>query len=77
MIIHYGIFITFTLIPPSAAYIQVHFKLDFIMEANTMNLYQTALIWVHIVCNIGYSRKWADERADDKSWDWQVNVLTV
>ena len=26
----------------SAAYIQVHFRLDFFMEANNMNPYQTA-----------------------------------
>ena len=39
----------------SAAYIQVHFRLDFFMEANNMNPDKTAplrssLIWVHIVC---------------------------
>ena len=42
----------------SAAYIQVHFRLDFIMEANTLNPVQTAprssLICVHFICNIGY-----------------------
>ena len=42
----------------SAAYMQVHFKLDFIMKANTINHDQTApfssLICVHIVCNLGY-----------------------
>ena len=42
-----------------------------------MNPDQTAslgsLIWVHIVCNIGYLRTYADERADDKSRDWQDN----
>ena len=42
----------------SAAYIQVHFRLDFFMEVNNMNPDQTALgsslIWVHIACNIGY-----------------------
>ena len=43
----------------SAAYIQMHFRLDLIMEANTMNSDQTtpkwsSLIWVDIVCNIGY-----------------------
>ena len=39
----------------SAACIQVHFRLDFIIQANNMNPEQTApssLIWVHIVCNI-------------------------
>ena len=45
------------------------------MEANTIILDQTAsygtnLIWVHIVCNIGYLRTYADERADDKIRDW-------
>ena len=43
-----------------AAYIQVHFRLDFFMAANNMNTDQTApkssLICVHIVCNIGYLR---------------------
>ena len=29
---------------------------------------QTALIWVHVVCNIGYLRT---RGADDKSCDWQ------
>ena len=39
----------------SVAYTQVHFRLDFFMEANTMNPDQgSSLIWVHIVCNIGY-----------------------
>ena len=35
-----------------------------------MNSDQTApfsLIWVHIICNIGYLRTEADARADDKS----------
>ena len=38
----------------SAAYtcIQVHFRLDFIMEANTMNPDQSSLICVHIVYNM-------------------------
>ena len=42
----------------STAYIQVHFRLDFIMKANTMNPIQTGsnLIWVYIVSNIGYLR---------------------
>ena len=42
----------------SAAYIQVYFRLDFIMDANTMNPDHTArsLIWVHIICKIGYIR---------------------
>ena len=42
----------------SAAYIQMHFRLDFITEANAMDPDQTALlVCVHIVCNIGYLRK--------------------
>ena len=45
----------------SAAYIQIHLKLDFIMEENTMNPDQTAPK-VHIVCNMGYPRTEADER---------------
>ena len=46
----------------SATYIHALVKLDFFMEANTMNPDQTAcsirssLIWVHVVCNIGYPR---------------------
>ena len=38
----------------STANTGVHFRLDLIMEANTMNPDQTALslIWVHTVCNI-------------------------
>ena len=45
----------------SAAYTQVLFRLDFILEANTMNTDQTAphgssLTWVHIVCNNSYLR---------------------
>ena len=39
-------------------FIQMHFKLDFIMEVNTINPDKTApwssLIRVHIFCNIGY-----------------------
>ena len=40
----------------SVAKIQVHFRLHFIMEANTINPERRSLIWVHIVCNIGYLR---------------------
>ena len=39
----------------SAAYIQVHFGLDFIMEANTMTP-DLSSIWLHTVCNICYLR---------------------
>ena len=35
----------------------MHFRLDFIMEANAMNPDPgSSLIWVHIVCNIGCRR---------------------
>ena len=40
-----------------------------------MNPDQTApgsiLVWVHIVCNIGYLRAQTDERSEDKSRDWR------
>ena len=39
----------------SAAYIQVHLKLDFFVEANNMNPDQT-VPKVRIVCNTGYVR---------------------
>ena len=56
-------------------YIQVHFRHDIFTEATNMNPYQTAqsLIWVHIVCNIGYLSTYVDERADNKSHDWRGN----
>ena len=43
-------------------------------KANNMNPDQTAplgssLIWVHIVCNIGYHSLQADERVDDNCWN--------
>ena len=38
----------------SVAYIQVYFRLDFFMEANTKNPDRSSLIWVHIDYNIGY-----------------------
>ena len=50
----------------SGAYFQVHCRLDFIMEANTMNpeasLYCLQYRLVKIL---------ADKRVDDKSCDWQ------
>ena len=46
----------------SAAYIQVHFRLDLLMEANK----GSSLIKVHIVCNIGYLRISADVRSRRK-----------
>ena len=50
------------------------------MEANTIHPDQTApkgisLILVHIVCNIGFLRTYADKRADDKSCDWREKGL--
>ena len=49
----------------------------FIMDANTMNPDQTApwssLIWVHIVCNIGYQSTYADERAGNNCRECRVN----
>ena len=47
----------------SATYIEVHFRLDFVIESNTMNPdpLGSSLIWVHIVCNIGYQSTYADE----------------
>ena len=58
----------------SAAYIQMHSRLDFITEANHMNPDQTAphrssLIWVHIVYNIGNLKTYAEERGRrQKTW---------
>ena len=49
---------SFCFVFTSAAYIQEHFRLDFIMEANTMiiiNPDQTPPL-LHIVCKIGYLR---------------------
>ena len=59
----------------SAAYIQVHFRLDFIVEANNMNLYNLTApkIWVHVVCNIDKLRASEDKLADDKCRDWWEN----
>ena len=59
----------------AAYYIQMHFRLDCFIEENNMNPDQTvpfgsSLIRVHIVCNIGYLRIYADERAKDRSRDW-------
>ena len=56
-------FLWICLLFSSAAYIQVHFRLDFILDANAMNPDQTVplrgvsnKIWIHIVRNIGYLR---------------------
>ena len=73
-------FLVITSSVSSLYYIQLHFRLVFIMKANTVNPDQTApsdcslgssLIWVHSVCNTGYLRTEADERANDKSHDWR------
>ena len=53
----------------SVVYIQVRFRLDFIMEAKNMTPDKTNV--GHITCNIGYLRLQAEERADDKSRDWR------
>ena len=34
----------------------------------------SSLIWLHIVCNIGYQGTYADKRADNKSCDWKERV---
>ena len=47
-----------------AGYIQMHFRLLLIIEANAMNPDPTSLIWVHIVCNFGSQSVQADKRAD-------------
>ena len=56
----------------SAAYVQVHYKLDFSMEANTMNSDPTT----PFVCNICYLRTSQEHKqtggADDKSRDWRA-----
>ena len=49
---------------------------NFIVEANTMNPDQTApegssLIWIHIVCTIGFQSDYTDERADDNFHEWR------
>ena len=49
----------------SAAYIKMHFRLGFFMEAYNINP-DMNLNWVKIVCNI------RDDRADSKSHDWQA-----
>ena len=62
----------------SAAYIEVYFRLNFIMGANTMSLGRIlkSLILVHINCNIGHQR-W--ESRWQKLWlvgkGWIHNVI--
>ena len=50
------IFCKCCLIFTSTAYIQMHFRLQFIMGVNSMNPGQTAPFWIYIVCNKGYLR---------------------
>ena len=60
----------------SAAYIQVHFRLDFSMESNNMDPEWSSLIWVHIVCNIVGTRG-ADFKSREmwaKSYDLDVLI---
>ena len=56
----------------------MHFRLISIIEANNMNPDQTApnrssLIWVHIVCIIGYQIPTADKQADFNYCELQEN----
>ena len=48
----------------------VNMKVNFIMEASTVNPDQTALIWVHIACSMGYQSTSADERANNNFDEW-------
>ena len=57
-----------------AACMQVHYRLDFILEANTMT---QVLIWVKIVCNIGYLNTKAEEMTDDKSCSSALLLFTI
>ena len=57
------LFILMTCAFTSAAYIQVHFRLDFFMEATNMNTEQSDL---GPYC-LQYRQE--DEKADNKSWD--------
>ena len=59
---------------PAAEYIKVHFRLNFIMEANTMNPTKTDLVFVCLflfffVCLFVRTYQ-ADEKADEKSYNW-------
>ena len=54
------------------------FKSYFIMKANSIDADQTApsgssLIWVHVLCNIGYESTPVDEKADDIYYKWREN----
>ena len=48
--------------------IQMHFRLDFVMEANNMSLDWSSLNWVHIVLQ---HRVPKNKRADNKIHDWR------
>ena len=43
----------------------------FTVEANTMNLDRSSLIWVHNVCDLGYQSTQADVTADDNCRAWR------
>ena len=48
--------------------------LDFFMKENDRLLLLSGLIWVHIVCNIGYLKhKWMRERRTSN--DWQQDMV--
>ena len=60
----------------STVYIHVHFRLDFVLEGDTMNPDQTAtlrssLIWVHIACNIGRR----DSRPPKANWKELISII--
>ena len=61
-------------------YIQVHFREDFIIHGSKHYepwsdcSFGSSLIWVHIVCNIGYLKTEADEIADGKCSDWLEKI---
>ena len=48
------------------------------MKANSMNADQTAplgssLIWIHVVCGVGYESTPVDEKADNIYHKWREN----
>ena len=61
----------------SAPYIQVHFRLDFLMEANNMSPDQTAplgAVWTQFILFAVYAIKEHEQtrRADDSSCNWRA-----
>ena len=42
--------------------------------ANSVDPYQTALIWVHTVCKNWLLKSQADDKADDNCCDWQYDI---